>query len=141
VATSAGRAVALLLFAAVTVAGCVVRPVNQPAGACLQPQPLCGEWAGAWDGHDKRGEAYLTVMRVSGQQVEGLAFIRGGFPYPDADLPFAGTFDGKDLVGTIHAVSGSPIMTWRLQLDPGGTELKGRGFSAGWSDLYLVKRR
>jgi hypothetical protein len=140
VLNSAGRAAALLLFAAV-IASCVVRSVNQPAGACLQPQPLCGEWAGAWDSDGSRREAYLTVTRISGREVEGLAFIRGRVPYHDTDLPFTGTFDGKDLLGTVHTPSSGPPVTWQLQLSPSGEELKGRGYSSAWSDLYLIKRR
>jgi hypothetical protein len=138
---SAGRAVALLLFAVPVIAGCVVRSVNQPPGACVEPQPLCGEWAGPWDSDGDRREAYLTVRRVAGRDVEGLAFIRGSVPYHDMDLPFTGTFDGKDLLGAIHTGPGKPAVTWQLELDPRGAELKGRGFSGVWSDLYLVKRR
>jgi len=135
------RRTAVALLLAVAVAGCVVRAVNQPAGACLQPQPLCGEWAGAWDGHDIKGEAYLTVTRVSGRDVEGLVLLRGRFPEHGKDLPFTGTFEHNALDGTILTAPESPAMAWRLRLNDSGTELTGRAFAAGWSDLYLVKRR
>jgi hypothetical protein len=135
------RWAALALVLATSTTGCVVRSVNQPAGACVEPQPLCGEWAGAWDSNGNRREAYLTVRRVAGREVEGLALIRGAVSYHDMDLPFTGTFDGKDLVGAIDTGPGRPTVTWRLQLDSRGAELKGRGFSDGWADLYLVKRR
>jgi len=131
----------MLLFAAAVIAGCLVRSVNQPAGACVEPQPLCGEWAGAWDSSSERGEAYLTVTRVSGRDVEGLVLLRGRFPEQGKDLPFTGTFDDKNLDGVIDTGLGRPTVKWQLQLDSRGAELKGRGFWGGWSDLHLVKRR
>jgi hypothetical protein len=139
VAPSFSRAVAALL-ASLLLAACVVRSVNQPAGACVE-HPLCGEWAGAWDGEGSKGEAYLTVRRVSGRQVEGLVLLRGRFPEAGKDLPFTGTFEDNDLLGTLRAGPGRPPMSWRLTLDAAATELKGRGFDGVWSDLHLTKRR
>ncbi|HET8576541.1 MAG TPA: hypothetical protein VFO18_05545 [Methylomirabilota bacterium] len=130
----------LLLFAALW-SGCVIRSVNQPAGACREPQPLCGEWAGAWDSNAERGEAYLSVTRVSGREVEGLVLLRGRFPEQGKDLPFTGTFENNELVGTILTSSGSPPIQWQVRLDAAGTALKGRGFDGAWTDLYLTKRR
>ncbi len=137
----ASRWTAVALLLTVAVAGCVVRSVNQPAGACVQPQPLCGEWAGAWDADGTKGEAYLTVTRVSGRDVEGLVLLRGRFPEHGKDLPFTAIFEQNALDGTILTGPESAAIAWRLRLNDSGTELKGRGFSAGWSDLYLVKRR
>jgi hypothetical protein len=83
----------------------------------------------------------LTVTRVSGRDVEGLVLLRGRFPECGRDLPLTGTFEHNALDGTILTAPESPAMAWRLRLNDNGTELAGRGFSAGWSDLYLVTPR